>query len=455
MNKIKQNKITFTLILASIAIIFSSLTILSLPVLFNYKSKVAIIEKNFYKNFKIYLNTSGKILYKPFPKPHILVENASLNLNKAQNKNSLINTTNLKIFISLRDIYLRSFNKFLTVEISNTNLYLRFKDIIEIRKHLYQKINKQIIFNNCKIFIRNNKEEVILISPVKKISYKINNKNRVKNFNVTGQIFGLNFKSEWKRNYDFPKKSFHNIILFNPKIEIENNFKFENKKKFNLNTEILYQRDNLTYVIQFENEKINIFSPNDDKTNFNIYSKINLNPFYFEGELLIKNKKVGQIIDNILLKLLFYDENILGNLNGLLKIKFDKLDNKLLKKGEIEFVLNDKKIKFIDAKFNLDKIGIIYSELSFKEDNDDLKFVSKNQLIINNHIEFAKSFQIGSNKAKKLKKINFHLERNVGEKDFIITNVTINNSKIKKTLNETFVINNIQNLRSHIRKIID
>ena len=133
MNKIKQNKITFTLILASIAIIFSSLTILSLPVLFNYKSKVAIIEKNFYKNFKIYLNTSGKILYKPFPKPHILVENASLNLNKAQNKNSLINTTNLKIFISLIDIYLRSFNNLLYTEISDTNISVKISDFKELK----------------------------------------------------------------------------------------------------------------------------------------------------------------------------------------------------------------------------------------------------------------------------------------------------------------------------------
>ena len=455
MNKIRQNKITFTLILTAIAIIFSSLTILSLPVLFNYKSKVATIEKNFYKNFKIYLNTSGKIQYKPFPKPHILVENASLNLIKTQDSNSLINTKNLKIYISLRDIYLRSFNQLLNAEISNTNLYLKFKDIKQIRKHLYQKINKPIIFNKCKIFLQNNKEEVILISPVKKISYKINNKNKIKNFNITGQIFGINFKSEWKRNYIFPKKSFHNIIFFNPKIEIENNFKFENKKKFNLNTEILFLQDNLSYVLQFENDEINIFSPNNNKTNFNIYSKINLNPFYFEGDLLIKNKKIGQIIDNILAKLLFYDENILGNLNGLLKIKFDKLDNKLLKKGEIDFVINDKKIKFLDAKFNLYKIGHINSELSFKEDKGDLKFISKNQLIIDNHIEFAKSFQIGSNKAKKLKKINFLLEKNVGEKDFIITSVKINNSKIKKTFNETFVINNIQNLRSHIRKIID
>ena len=79
MNKIKQNKITFILILTAIAIIFSSLTILSLPVLFNYKSKVAKIEKNFYYNFKLQLKSSGKIAYKPFPTPHLLVESATIN----------------------------------------------------------------------------------------------------------------------------------------------------------------------------------------------------------------------------------------------------------------------------------------------------------------------------------------------------------------------------------------
>ena len=173
MNKIKQNKITFTLILAAIAIIFSSLTILCLPVLFNYKSKVNILEKNFYKNFKIYLKSSGKVSYKPFPKPHILVEKASINLNKSEEIEDFINTSNLKIFISLRDIYLRTFDNFLSTEISKTNLYLELTDINEIRKYLYQKINKPIIFNNCKIFLNGKEKEVILISPVKKISLKI------------------------------------------------------------------------------------------------------------------------------------------------------------------------------------------------------------------------------------------------------------------------------------------
>ena len=108
MNKIKQNKITFTLILVAIAIIFSSLTILSLPVLFNYKSKVELIEKNFYKNFKIYLNSSDKISFKPFPKPHLLVENATLNLYNNEDEDNFLENSNLKIFISLRDIYLLS-----------------------------------------------------------------------------------------------------------------------------------------------------------------------------------------------------------------------------------------------------------------------------------------------------------------------------------------------------------
>ena len=120
MNKIKQNKINFTLILIAIVVTFSSLTILSIPALFNYNGKAQKIEKNFYQNFKLYLKTSGDISYKAFPKPHLLVENASLNLNKKLDGKALIDTKDLKIFVSLRDIYLRSFKNLYSTEISNT-----------------------------------------------------------------------------------------------------------------------------------------------------------------------------------------------------------------------------------------------------------------------------------------------------------------------------------------------
>ena len=95
MNKIKQNKITFYFILISIFFIFFSLSVLCLPVLLNYNSKVEVIEKNFYKNFKIYLKSSGNISYKPFPKPHLSIETASLNFEEQKDNNTIIQNSNL------------------------------------------------------------------------------------------------------------------------------------------------------------------------------------------------------------------------------------------------------------------------------------------------------------------------------------------------------------------------
>ena len=97
-----------------------------------------------------------------------MVENASISLTKDKENKSLIKTSNLRIYISLRDIYLRSFKNFVSSEISKTNLEFKMSQIKAIRNHLYNKINKPILFNDCKIFIKNKKEEVILISPIKK-----------------------------------------------------------------------------------------------------------------------------------------------------------------------------------------------------------------------------------------------------------------------------------------------
>ena len=69
-------------------------------------------------------------------------------------------------------------------------------------------------------------------------------------------------------------------------------------------------------------------------------------------------------------------------------------------------------------------------------------------------IEFAKIFQIGSNKVKNIKIINFDIIKNYEETDFLITNVKINNEENVQKEEEIFVVKNIQNLRSYIREII-
>ena len=455
MNKIKQNKITFSLILVAIFVTFSSLTFLSLPVLFKYKSKAQEIEKNFYNNFKIYLNIFGKISYKPFPKPHLLVEKASLNLKENNLQNDLIKTNNFKIYISLRDLYLRSFKNLISAEITNSNLNFNISDLEEIRTHLYEKINNPINFKNIKLFLKNKNNEVILISPIKNISYKINNKTKDKFFTIDGKLFGIKFKSGWKRNYRSPKTSTHNIKLVNPNIEINNVLKFENAKNFTNQILILSSQERLEYKVKFNNDKIKISSPDNPSLNFKVNSNIQINPFYFTGSLLIKNKKVENIIDYILLKLMSYDENYLGNLNGSFKIKFNELNNKLLKSGEISLNIKEKKINLKESRFNLGKIGTLKTKIKFIEKEGEIIFFSNNMLDIINHIEFAKIFQIGSNKAKNINRIYFDLKKNIGDNQITISNVRINSSDNNVDADNFFIIKNIQNLRASIRKIID
>ena len=456
MNKIRENKVKFSLILISLGILFSSLTILSLPALFNFNSKASIIEKNFYKNFKFYLNTSGNISYKPFPKPHLLVENSKINLTKTYENDGLLNIKNLKIYISLKDIYLRTLKNFSATEISDSNIELEVSDIIKLREHLYKKVNNTIIINNSKFFLRNNNNEVILISPIKKITNKINNKTKIKNLLIEGNVFGLNFKSDWKRNYNNPNLSLHNIDFFNPNIEIKNKFKFENSKKFEILSSISTFQDRLEYSLYNDNGVINLFSPSDKKNiNFKLKSIIKLNPFYFDGSILIKDKKIEHIIDNILVNLFLYDEDLLGNFNGNLLLKFQDINNKLIKDGEISLLINEKKINFKKINFDLDKIGYLVSQIDIIESQGSIKFYSKNKLNIKNHIEFAKKFQVSSKKVKKIKQINFDIEREIGKSDFILKNVKVNNIDEPNKYNEIFFVKNIQNLRAHIRKIVD
>ena len=169
----------------------------------------------------------------------------------------------------------------------------------------------------------------------------------------------------------------------------------------------------------------------------------------------IKNKKLENIIDGILLNLLSYDKNYLGNLSGKLKIKFNNLDNRLIKNGEAEIFINEQKIFLRNANFELFKIGTLKTNVKFIENQGDVVLFSNNELKLKNHIEFAKVFQIGSNKVKNINQIYFDLEKNVGDNQIVINNVKINNKNNISKSDQKYIVKNIQNLRASIRKVID
>ena len=65
-----------------IVLFFSIGIYLSIPVLFNYKSIENIIETKFYSDFDINLKINGDIKYQLLPKPHLLISNSSLLIDK-------------------------------------------------------------------------------------------------------------------------------------------------------------------------------------------------------------------------------------------------------------------------------------------------------------------------------------------------------------------------------------
>ena len=81
---IKKFKITIfaKLIFSLIVLCFLFCIYLSIPVLFNYKSIENIIESKFYSDFDINLNINGDIKYQLLPKPHLLISNSTLLINK-------------------------------------------------------------------------------------------------------------------------------------------------------------------------------------------------------------------------------------------------------------------------------------------------------------------------------------------------------------------------------------
>ena len=111
MNKSKKNNF-FPIIIALIILFFSTIIFLSIPVLFNYKSIESHIEKKFFSEFNINLQILDKVKYQFIPQPHLLVNKANLSLSFEGKKSSNINTENLKIYLSPKNLYSKSNLKF-------------------------------------------------------------------------------------------------------------------------------------------------------------------------------------------------------------------------------------------------------------------------------------------------------------------------------------------------------
>ncbi len=453
MSKIKKIN-SAKIILPSIVLFFTSILLLSLPVLLNYNSIQSAIEKKVSSEFKINLKILDDISLKIFPKPHYLVKKAKIDLNIKNEKSSIIETNNLKIFIPLKTVYSKSNINIQEIEIEKTNIYFDINDIFDFRNHLYYKINKPINIKKSKFFLKDKNNNTILISPIKKFNYLINKSNNSKELKIKGNIFDINYNSLWKRFYNEPKKSLNEIKFKNPNLIVKNYFSYEDKSSFRGKSSINFLNEDIIIDYIKKDNKIFINSPDQNKNQkIKLNSKIELEPFYMDTIIDISNKEPNFLIDN-LLYIILNSKEYLGNINGELTLNINNLRNSIINNGKVELSIKEKIIKLENSLFEIKGIGKIKSDFRYYENEGDLIFASENIFEISNKKEFSKKFQLSKKSLKNINKIYFDLEKKIDNEEVIISNIYFNKIDKENFSEESYLIKNLQILKGLIRELL-
>ena len=165
----------------------------------------------------------------------------------------------------------------------------------------------------------------------------------------------------------------------------------------------------------------------------------------------------GFLIDDLIFSILNLKSDLIGNLNGNLKLSLTNIEHELIRDGYISFDIKKNYIKLNKAIFNLGDIGIIESEINYKEEMGEVIFNSSNFIKIENSKNFAKKFQLNKRKVENLNNIYFKIKKNINTGLISISDIEINKLDNLEKNKEKLVYNikNTQELKTLVKRIIN
>ena len=453
--KIANSRINnFRSVIIIYTIIFSIFLFLSIPGLFNFEKYKEEIKKVFINDFNIFVSIEGEIEYRFVPSPHIILKTTDINLNSNENSN-IGKIENVKLFISLYELYKNKKIEVKKLQIKNGNFYFKNRIFPFFNNHLEKAVIKPIEISSSNFFYINNNDEVATISPINKIDYYIDLKTKEKKFKLSGNIFDINFNFLWKKNYNSPSTTVSELAFKNPNIKIKHK-KVKTEKNYLGNFEFSFLRRNgyLNYI--YEENILKVKTPKKDFSDLILDGKISINPFFFNLDSNIKGQNLEYIIDKFVSRLYDYKDSLHENFNGNLKINLSNIKNPFAKSGYVNLSFQNSKL-VIQNEFQIRKIGSIeFNNLNF-EQKDEKVYINSDVLInVKNKDEFFRRFSISKGAKIDLKKISLKISKNIDTQDYYLSNVVINESlkNEKDSSSEVFrsyKFSNIQQLRRIIR----
>ncbi len=455
---IKKLKVTifakFIFLLVTLFFLFG--IYLSIPVLFNYKSIENIIESKFSSDFNINLNINGDIKYQLLPKPHLLISDSTLSIDENNNESISFDIKNLKVFMNSNSLYPKSKINFEKFEIMNTNFLIKKKEYDILRKYFHNSESKPLYIKKSKVFIIDENDETLIISPIEKIDFTTSQQDDFKKLKIKGNLFDLNFKSFWKKKYNSRMNSQTEIDFKEPNILIKNELNYDSNFSFEGVTSLNFLNQNIEIGYQLKNNIITLKSPQNNN-DIKINSTIELSPFYLNSNITVNKQNLNFLVDELMFSILNLKPDLLGNVNGDIKLILNNIEHELVRSGKISLNISQKAINLSEVLFNIGEIGQIKTEIKYKEESGDIIFHSSSSLKIKNKKEFAKKFQLKSDKVNDINVLYFKIEKNINTGIISIFDIKINQTayKDKKSDKTRYNIKNSQELKSLVKNIIN
>ena len=323
----------FHLVIIFFIIFFGTAIFFSIPSFYDYKKYNQKIENVINNEFKIKLHNLEDISFKFIPSPHLLIKKADLKIDDNE-INPISELKNIKVFVSISEIYKNDNFKIKKIEVNKANIYLNNLSLKNFINNLKTNIVNNFILKKSTLFYKDKNDEITLISKIKDFDYKIDFVNKKKILKINGNIFDSNFDFKYLIDYKFSNIQNVYLELSNPNLIIENKLiEDSNSPRFNQKGNLNIQFLNLKNTINYEIISSNINFKNQElkNSNFDLNGSINFIPFHFDLILDIKKLKLLDLEN--LFYMIYKNQNLnFENLSGNLKVNLKEIDNKILKK---------------------------------------------------------------------------------------------------------------------------
>ena len=444
-----RKKNPFNPIILSIILVFLLSLYFTIPTFYNYENFDKEIQKKVSKDFKLNLKNISSVTYLMLPTPHFLIEECDIHFSNDP-KEKILKAKHLKINVFSKNLHKKENIELKSIHLKKVDLDLQFIDIKNFYNHLKYNISKPIYINKSNLFFRDKNKEIILISKIKNFEYFFDFQRKSKKLNVSGNLFGSNFKFNWEKNFSNPYITTSDIKFYNPNLNISNKFNKENENFTKAETRLRFLRNSLDLNYKFNRDSIELI---DDKSKIINHSKlignIKLDPFFFDLDLILSEIRVQAVLDSIFLNLYKTNQSTNLNFNGNLKINLNEINNRLFENLLINVDFKEEKISLNDSSLNLKKIGKInFSDPSIYEKNQKLFIKSKIKFDVDDQEQLYRKFLIPRQNRINLNKVYFEVEYNIDDGNYFLSSINFNENKNNQIIFQK--IKNIQQLNNFI-----